>query len=108
MNRRGALSARPLRALSVLVAAFVLVFAGPGAVSAAEGEPPSTVVSPESTVNDFIPEDQNLSDCLGALERPGCGSESRGGWRQTLTFSVMALGLVVVFGRVFWSARKRS
>lgn len=62
---------------------------------------------PPVTINDFIPEDRNLSDCIGALERPGCGSEARGGWRQALIFVVVAGGLALVFGRIAWSARRR-
>lgn len=52
------------------------------------------------TVTDFYPEENNLSDCLGLVERPGCGSESRGGWRQTLTFVFLAAGLGVIFWRI--------
>jgi hypothetical protein len=89
----------------ILVLLLALPVSGSSALASTDPEPPTTIESPGTTVNDFIPEDQNLSDCLGALERPGCGSESRGGWRQTVTFSVMALGLVLVFGRIFWSLR---
>ncbi len=99
----------PARVAAVfLVLLLALPVSGSVALASTDEEPPPTVESPATTVNDFIPEDQNLSDCLGALERPGCGSESRGGWRQTVTFSVMALGLVVVFGRIFWSVRRNQ
>lgn len=63
--------------------------------------------SPLAT-NDFLPEDQDLTVCVGALERPGCGSEERGGWRQALTFGAVVAGLVVVFGTVIRSTRRRN
>ena len=96
--------------LVALLLALLLVLPASGRPVAAstDEEPPPTVESPATTVNEFLPEEQNLSDCIGALERPGCGSKARGGWRQTLTFTVMAAGLVLVFGRIFWAARKKS
>lgn len=55
---------------------------------------------PSPTVSDFYPESNNLSDCIGLVERPGCGSESRGGLGQTLVFFALAFGLGVIFWRV--------
>ena len=72
---------------------------------------PSTTLRPERppiSANDFIPEDRDLTSCIGVLERPGCGSESRGGWRQTLVFVVLFVGLAIVFGNVVRGVRKRS
>ncbi len=57
-------------------------------------------------VNEFIPDDENLSDCLGLLERPGCGSAERGGWRQTTVFVVMIAGLTAVFGRIAYGVHR--
>ena len=45
-------------------------------------------------------------DCLGLLERPGCGSEDRGGWRQAAVFGVVAFGMGVVFWRVSVGVRR--
>jgi hypothetical protein len=42
------------------------------------------------------------------LERPGCGSEERGGWRQGLILLAVVGGLTVVFGNVIRSNRKRN
>ena len=66
------------------------------------------ITRPPISANEFIPEDRDLTSCIGALERPGCGSESRGGWRQTLVFSALLVGLVVVFGNVVRGVRKRD
>ena len=75
-------------------------------VPADAAEATSPDPSPPTTVDDFLPENQNLGDCLGTLERPGCGSEGRGGWRQTLVFVVMGVGLAIVFGRIAWAVRR--
>ena len=69
---------------------------------------PPEITRPPISANEFIPEDRDLTSCVGALERPGCGSESRGGWRQTLVFGALLVGLVVVFGNVVRGVRKRD
>ena len=71
--------------------------------------PPTTVPTDEIVVdeaNPFLPETRDLTDCVGTLERPGCGSEARGGWRQNAVAVVMIAGLVLVFGRIAWGIRR--
>jgi len=107
---------RTVAGLLLAVAAAVLVVVGPRSAAAAtdDPEPPSTTVSvavggPSTTVleNDFIPEDRDLSDCISALPRPGCGSKARGGWRQTLVFLVVVFGLAFIAWRIIRSARRK-
>ena len=107
---------RTVAGLLLAVAAAVLVVVGPRSAAAAtdDPEPPSTTVSvavggPSTTVleNDFIPEDRDLSDCISALPRPGCGSKARGGWRQTLVFLVVVFGLAFIVWRIIRSARRK-
>ncbi len=100
----------------VVAVATALIGARPATAHAATAAPQAAAVTvgaatdapnrPPVTANEFLPEERNLSDCVGALERPGCGSEARGGWRQTLVFLAVAAGLVLVFGRIAWSARR--
>ena len=56
--------------------------------------------------NPFIPESRDLTECVGMLQRPGCGSEARGGWHQNLVAIAMIGGLLIVFGRVAWAIRR--
>lgn len=56
--------------------------------------------APPGTVSEFYPESANLSDCVGLVEKPGCGSDARGGWRQTLVFVALFCGLGVILWRV--------
>ncbi len=90
----------------------MITTAAPTAVAASassDRSPPITASDdgrPPSTVSDFSPEETNLSDCLGLVERPGCGSDSRGGWRQTAVFVVVLIGLAVVFWRIAVGVRR--
>ena len=57
-------------------------------------------VGPPGTVTEFYPESANLSDCVGLVEKPGCGSDSRGGWHQMLVFVALFFGLGIILWRV--------
>lgn len=61
---------------------------------------------PPDTVNDFLPEDRGIGDCISALPKPGCGSESRGGWAQTAVFGSIVLGIAFIVWRIVLSARR--
>jgi hypothetical protein len=58
--------------------------------------------------NVFTPEDQNISSCVGTLERPDCGSKSKGGWRMYLTFAVLIAGLSFVGWRIVKGVRSNG
>jgi hypothetical protein len=100
----------------VAVVAAVLVVAAPRPVAARpdDPEPPPATVSaaiggPSTTVldNDFIPDERDLSECISALPQPGCGSEARGGWRQTLVLAAIVTGLAFITWRIIRSARRK-
>ena len=87
----------------IALAVLVAISAAPGAVEAGSDEPPPP---PVTIAPEFLPESANLSDCVGLVERPGCGSEARGGWRQTAVFAAIAVGLGVIFWRVSLGIRR--
>lgn len=103
---------RPLAVAAIAAAA--LVVAGCGGQNPFEAGASATTVDPAFVDggavvdNDFMPEEQNLSDCLGSLQRPGCGSDARGGWRQYLTMAVLAAGLAFVGWRISRGVRARD
>lgn len=113
MNRRAV--AWIVHILSVSIVAVTLV-GGLGTVTSAAGAnalmpasvPVDSTIPPEppTTANEFFPENADVTDCLGTVERPGCGSKSRGGWRQTLVFIAMIVGLIVIFGRVAYGVSR--
>ncbi len=57
-------------------------------------------------VNDFIPTDRDISDCISAVPKPGCGSQARGGWHQTLVLIAILAGLALITWRIVAGARK--
>lgn len=59
-----------------------------------------------TSINEFIPDDINLSECISALPRPECGSKERGGWRQTLLLGVLVAGLGVIGWRIVVAVRR--
>jgi hypothetical protein len=75
-----------------------------GPVGATVPAPPDDV--PVVTANPFIPEEQDLTDCIGLLQRPGCGSEARSGMHQYLVAAALAGGLLLIFGRIFWGVHR--
>jgi hypothetical protein len=114
VNRRSAsLRARDLHRWTlgavVLALAVVALVAPLGATAHAQSGdevPPPSIDVPVDTANPFIPEDRDLTECIGMLQRPGCGSEARGGWHQNAVAIAMIAGLAVVFGRVAYGVRK--
>jgi hypothetical protein len=110
MIARSARCAPLVAIVAVLFGAMAVAIVGAGARTAAAAPVDTTVpvdaAAPPVTDNEFFPESAELTDCVGVLERPGCGSESRGGWRQTLVFVVMGAGLVLVFARVAIGVRR--
>lgn len=70
--------------------------------------PPDTPPAsrPPNTINDFLPENRGIGECISALPKPDCGSESRGGWAQTAVFGAILAGIAFIVWRIFASARR--
>lgn len=73
-------------------------------VSVESGGAPAA--GPEGNV--FTPEDANVSSCVGTMERPDCGSKSKGGWRMYLTFAVLMSGMGFIGWRIARSIKARD
>ncbi len=87
---------------------WLVVLPGGTALATAPGfdSPPET--PPPSTLNVFYPEERALSDCLSAVPKPGCGSEARGGWRQTTIFGLIIGAFAFIIWRIVRSARANT
>ena len=102
--------------MRVLVVSVLLTFGTIGAASevgvADAASPPTTEAPastvPDPTINDFIPEQRAISDCISAVQKPGCGSESRSDWHQWLVFIALAGGMAFVGWRVLAGLRRPS
>lgn len=70
----------------------------------ADAAPSATAVEE----NVFTPDGANVSSCVGTLERPGCGSKEKGGWRMYLTFAVLMSGMGFIGWRIARSVKARD
>ncbi len=77
---------------------------GVALAAASEQAPPAT--PPPAPTNDFLPEDRSIGECISAVPKPGCGSEARGGWRQSLVLLAILVGLALIVWRIVASARR--
>lgn len=68
----------------------------------------SPVIETPTTDNEFIPTDQNLSDCVGTLERPNCGSNSKEDAHMYITFAVLMGGMALIGWRIAVAVRRRD
>jgi hypothetical protein len=100
------------RILPILAALLIAMLAivDPSGVEATGAGPTGVEVTdptePPATTDDFFPEDRDVTECIGVLERPGCGNKNRGGWRQLLVFGLIAAGLTVVFTKITIEVRR--
>ena len=90
--------------MRVFLVGLLLTLGVPGQASAVS-VPDATVVT-ESTINEFIPENRPIGDCISAVPKPGCGSEARGGWHQGLVMIALVLALVFVGWRIVVGVRR--
>ncbi|NBS31133.1 MAG: hypothetical protein EBS76_11585 [Actinobacteria bacterium] len=96
---------RRIAAVAVGIIASVTLLSVGSAVIAAEDDLDNSDTS-TVTYNDFIPEERDLSDCISAIPKPGCGSSAKGGWRQMLVLGLVVTGLGFIGWRVVAGARK--
>jgi hypothetical protein len=86
----------------MVVCGAVLSLTPSTAARAGTDDPPP----PPVTVNEFLPENRDLSDCLNSLPKPDCGSDAQGGWHQTLVLLAIVAGLGVIGWRIVVGARR--
>jgi hypothetical protein len=80
------------------------------AVLATAPAPPDTsasVTGPVAT-NDLLPQNNDLSNCVGTVERANCGSAARADWHTYLVFTVLIAGLAFIFWRISRGVRARE
>jgi hypothetical protein len=77
-----------------------------GAAAASWPQGVDDVTPPVS--NDFIPSDEDLTDCVGLVERPNCGSSDKGGWRTYLAFAILMAGMAFIGWRISRAVRARD
>ena len=90
--------------------AIVLTTTAP-AVPAFATTPPATeqpTTSEPVTTNDLIPQNNNVTDCIGTVERPNCGSKARADGHTYLVFLALAAGLAFIGWRIARGVKARD
>jgi hypothetical protein len=97
---------RSSRRLLVVIAALI-AFLGVAPHVAAEA-PPDSVPAAPVTINEFIPEEVDLGDCISSVPRPECGSDNKGDWRFYAVMGVMVAGMGFIAWRIARGVRARD
>jgi hypothetical protein len=92
------------RRLAIALFAVTLPLA---ASCARDSDRPISEQAPPAS-NVFIPDEQDLTDCVGTLDRPNCGSNEKGGWHFYLTMLALAGGIGFIGWRVTKGVRARD
>jgi hypothetical protein len=102
-----------VRRLLVVPAVLLIPIAAATTTAAASADPAPAAVAaatpsptPPVTDNPFLPPDKDLTECVSANPQPGCGSKAHGGWRQALTFVVVALAMAFIGWRIVVIVRR--
>jgi len=78
----------------------------PASAPPVDNAPAGGATVPGALDNEFVPTDRDISECISAIPRPGCGSDARGGWRQSLVLVAILAGLALIAWRIVAGARK--
>lgn len=97
---------RRLTAVLAGIIAIITLTSPSGIITAADDSDIGNNDTSTVTYNDFIPEERDLSDCISAIPKPGCGSDAKGGWRQMLVLGLVVTGLGFIGWRVVSGGRK--
>ncbi len=95
----------------VVTASLLIAVPAPDAMGSSDRAPfrvptSANTTPPDDTINEFLPEERGLGECISAVPKPGCGSKARGGWRQGLVLLAIVAGLGVIVWRVVASSRR--
>ena len=95
-----------MRFLAVVAAVLVATIASHAAAADDASSPPDTTTV--ATENPFLPDDEDVGDCLSSLPPPDCGSEEKGGTAQLLAFAAVLLGMAFIGWRIARGVRRRD
>jgi hypothetical protein len=87
----------------ICVVALLLTTASPSSHAVAT-EPPT---APPVT-NDLLPENNDVTNCIGTAEQAGCGSKARADGHTYLVFLALTGGLVFIGWRIARGVRARD
>jgi hypothetical protein len=95
----------------ICVVVIAMPVATAAMVTAAQATVPPPTESSSSgptATNDLLPENNNVDDCVGTVERANCGSRTRADGHTYLVFLALALGLGFIGWRIARGVRARD
>jgi hypothetical protein len=90
-----------------VVATALIALPSMGASATAPPTTESTSAGPTGT-NDLIPDDNNVSNCIGTVEQANCGSRARADGHTYLVFLALAAGMTFIGWRIARGVRARD
>lgn len=101
----------------ILIAAIATIAVG-ATVSTARVEataPPTTTATTTATTigappatNDLIPDNNDVTNCIGTVEQANCGGKARADGHTYLVFGVLAAGMAFIGWRIARGIRARD
>jgi hypothetical protein len=88
--------------------AIVLIAAGPTVHASATTPPPPPGTTPPVVTNDLIPENNDVSNCVGTVEQANCGSKARADGHTYLVFVALAAGMGFIGWRIARGVKARD
>ena len=94
------------RVLAVAIAAAAVMM--PSARAAASTPPTTPTGGGPVATNDLLPENNDVTNCIGTAEPANCGSRARADGHTYLVFLALTLGLAFIGWRIARGVRARD
>ena len=104
-QRGGRCDDGPVTRLWRICAVALLALATAPALHADATVPPT---NPPVVTNDLLPQNNDVTNCIGTVEQPNCGSKARADGHTYLVFLALTLGLVFIGWRVARGIKARD
>jgi len=93
------------RVVALVIAAMVVVLPSAGA---AASTPPTTPNGDTVVTNDLLPENNDVTNCIGSAEPANCGSKARADGHTYLVFLALIAGMGFIGWRIARGVRARD
>jgi hypothetical protein len=98
------------RILIAAIAVMTMGAAAPAALAQATVPPTTTGTTTEAppSTNDLIPDNNDVTNCIGTVEQANCGSKARADGHTYLVFAALAVGMAFIGWRIARGVRARD
>ncbi len=98
------------RILIAAIATMAVSATAPTASAEATAPPTTTATTIEAppATNDLIPDNNDVTNCIGTAEQANCGSKARADGHTYLVFAVLVAGMAFIGWRIARGIRARD